>query len=250
MMSNTAFYSVSQAVLADQLQAHSRSSADAYVLTQLVKTHTTHLSTSTAPLTLLLGDGVPPGSSVATDAFNFVYVPLAEAIVSSQVPGEIPILAYSHLDGEHRNCSTPLFVDDLARRMASHCNHRFAQRDEFDSRTVDLQMCQAGMARNRDKADCLPSFCGPGAHSVLRDSFNGNAIPGVTKHARYLGPRLSWNTTCSFEVKLRLQAARVAWHQFKSFWHKPVSLKLKVLVFKPVVLASLLTGMVALAPSH
>ena len=88
----------------------------------------------------------------------------------------------------------------------------------------------------------MDTLVGVGAHQTVRElATKGRAA----KSARYLGPHLHWDYRTSVERKLRIQAARRAWMDYKSFWYKAVDLSAKTILYRAVVFSTLVSALSA-----
>ena len=106
----------------------------------------------------------------------------------------------------------PLFVDDLATRLAPRTPQHLLRLAERSSEVSDRSLDSIGTVQNADKAESVPSFLGSGSRSILKDAASQ---PGqFAKEARYLGLYLHWGFPTSLERDRGIAAAPRAWHDF------------------------------------
>lgn len=209
---------------------------------QHATSHRCDLTACDGVISLAPGSGFPQGSSEATDGFNGVYSgPLRQYVSETDEFNHLPIGI--HPIGRSRvSCSSTVFVDDLATRLASRTPQHLLRLAERSSEVLDRSLDSIGIVQTADKAESVPSFLGSGSRSILKDAASQ---PGrFAREARYLGPYLHWGFSTSFERDRGIAAALRAWHIFH-FWFKHVSIKFKMVVLRAVVLSTLISGLAA-----
>lgn len=140
------------------------------------------------------------------------------------------------------------FVDDHSTRTCVTIN-TVATITPALNQALQRHLEGAGMAINDKKTEALLHLRGLGAHTTTQHLMM--ASPKLNKrHARYLGPYLTWNGSHTHEVALRCKAARQAMGIYSRVWSKDIDFKVKRLFFQAFVTSSLHSGMTACALSR
>ena len=108
--------------------------------------------------------------------------------------------------------------------------------DELKKRNIYL---------NKSKQQSIWKMHGPGAMKMKALLYTQEAH-GIGSHLRYLGPQLEENGGCAVEVGMRIKEAQTAWDHYRSFWSKSTRLETKQIIFKNMVLSTLISGMISL----
>lgn len=151
--------------------------------------------------------------------------------------------------GASVNVAHTLFVDDLASLLAHRSHCELLERANNASNSLDAALATASMMQNDDKREALPCLYGKGSHAFTREAFKRQE-PKVCHAARYLGPMLSWKGGFATERSQRIPAVRSAWHQYRAFWHRKTDTAFKRLVFRSIVVGTLLSGAISFAVSE
>ena len=210
---------------------------------QHATSHRCDLTACDGIVSLAPGSGFPQGSSEATDGFNGVYSGPLQQYFSETDEFNHLLVGIHPIDRSRVSCSSTVFVDDIATRLASGTPQHLLRLAVRSSEVLGRSLDSIGIVQDADKAESVPSFLGSGSRSILKDAASQ---PGrFAREARYLGPYLHWGFSTSLERDRRIAAALRAWHDFSPFWFKPVSMKFKMVVFRAVVLSTLISGLAA-----
>ena len=155
----------------------------------------------------------------------------------------VELLAQSPVSDGIVNCSI-LFVDDLASDFLHSCHACLVGVVDVASRKLGAQLTPIGLAQDTDKAEVLPCLWGSKSKECMRGCMAG-ALKGAKKSVRYLGPLLYWDGSIGPEITKRICQASKAWFGYRSFWYVGSSLRFKLLVFRAIVFATLISGLAA-----
>ena len=67
---------------------------------------------------------------------------------------------------------------------------------------------------------------------------------GIDDHLRYLGPQQP--VRCQVDVTIPIREAQTAWDEYKGFWANATNLDLTRMIFRNMILSTLMSGMIAL----
>ena len=76
--------------------------------------------------------------------------------------------------------------------------------------------------------------------------FDLMAFRRLADHFKYLGPQLEETGRCQVEVTIRIREAQTACDHYKGFWAKTTNWALKQMIFRNMVLSTLMSGMILL----
>ena len=99
------------------------------------------------------------------------------------------------------------------------------------------------MHENKAKGQTLARFSGTGSRKAAKQLEQSHLASSTT--ARYLGPFLHWKGSNKPELRRRVSGAWASWWAYRRFWSASVSTRLKLNVFKAVVVSTLLSGMIS-----
>ena len=197
------------------------------------------------------GSGIFAGGSIARQMFGAVYTKCVDTWSNITAEGDKMLNAVSPLTGKVINCSITTFVDDIGKKRTVNADH-IVDEANFVRSTLRNEVQSAGIDLNVDKSVIQVSLFGTGAMTRQRHIFNSGKVGQVrvTPEARYLGPYLNTNGTASQEVPRRIRATAIAWYTLIRFWYERIDLPFKLLVFRSVVVGTMLSGMVSFALSR
>ena len=221
-------------------------SQDVSILLQHIVNHRCELQACDGSVLLQPGSGIPQGSTIATECFNLVCWGAIRQFEDQLMPHNELLTTNMEHCPTAISVATTVFVDDLASRVADNKPSALFQKVEDSAARLDGALDRLSMVQNISKAEALLNLRGPGAHKLTREAFlYGQLVPGCKKEARYLGPYLHWDCSFAPECQRRIDAARRAWYDFRGFWFKRIDMRFKLLVFRCVVVQTLLSGLVA-----
>ena len=116
------------------------------------------------------------------------------------------------------------------------------------SALLDRELGAAKMKQNVCKAEHVPLFIGPGqdAHTkAFVAAIRANGMGEVRRQARYLGAQVTYNGAVTATVRARIMAAKEAFYGMGRMWRRMQDGVTKRLVFKGLVLGTLLSGLEA-----
>ena len=131
-------------------------------------------------------------------------------------------------------------------KHASFFHQAVCQAVDQTSGQLDVALDSIQLSQNSGKAEALAHIAGRDAVPLIRHLYASRQI-NVRTCARYLGPYRHWGGSFACELSKRFAAAKRAWFDFSRFWFKPIDLRLRVCVYRAVVLSCLLSGLTAFA---
>ena len=234
-----AFCSVEHDVFDDRLTTHS----NADFLSQHIEEHVALVKGSDRDMWVGTGQGAPQGHSIACDLFSDAYnSPVQRYIEHTGAHSHTKVC--SAVSGVRIELSSTLFVDDLATLFASYQSDGLWVDVELAGEFLDCQINPLGLVRNKTKDESLPRLVGMGSRAAMSRCME-NHVHGSRSAVRYLGLMPTWSCTVTVEIGRRVGLAWKAWYADRSLWHTRVDIDFKVLVFKAIVLSTLLSGLTA-----
>ena len=95
------------------------------------------------------------------------------------------------------------------------------------------------------KEQSIWNLHGKGA-MMMKAQIYSNEEHGIGDHLRYLGPQLEENGRCQVEVTLRIIETQTTFDYYKAFWSKSTKLEVKRMIFRSMILSTLMSGMICL----
>ena len=120
-------------------------------------------------------------------------------------------------------------------------------RNKHDTKVFDKKM----EAAKKHVKFCLElyqsiwTFHGKGAMAAKAQLYT-DKVHGIDDHLGYFGPQLEETGRCQVEVTIRIREAQQAWDHYNGFWAKTTNLDLKRMIFRNMILSTLMSGMISL----
>ena len=264
--SSLAFESMDEALIEDAMGTWNRfelTDVDLATSIDIIRSQywyaSTYIEGSNGAVSLEPTCGIFTGSGTACNIFNQTYAKPLQSWVDS-VDKEMPwLVANSPIDNVPVSLHTSGYVDDIAHTTA-HLDELQACR--LDKRHADLLgqcLGTIGVAFNDDKAVKQLWAGGVGAHAAYKRFYGSGSTRGrpivptdintdkahASKLARYLGPVLHFSASFSHECGIRVRKLKNAYFLMGSFWYRNIDFRIKIIVFKALVLATAVSGVVA-----
>lgn len=181
---------------------------------QLYTLHFCIISTTDGYITVHLELGVPPGSSIAMQLFNWGYQYALAVYVQRTLPDTLMLYVKSVVTGQHISLAHTLFVDDLGSSFPPRINRFVPSIARSASATLDESLEIAKVVQNRLKGESLAKLFGLEANIVM-NVISGIPAIGLVHDARYLGPFFNWQGSLKAEIQKRIDAANKAWFSYR-----------------------------------
>ena len=193
--------------------------------------------------------GVFPGGSIAIGMFARQYREPVRMWTQAVALEGTTLGTQSVVTGEDISLSVTSFVDGVAAKLAASSSEELIHRSAQFTAFLDTQLGTIWVEQNVDKRVHSGIFHGTGARQSVREQYSASESGGTSRDAGYLGPWLRYDGSFVGERARRVAAARRAWRAFSIFFTSGAILRLRVLVFKCVVVLVLFSGVLSVALS-
>jgi hypothetical protein len=156
----------------------------------------------------------------------------------------------SPIDDELINTSATIFADDAGATVTGDSIEQLTLNDTRDDKTFDKHHLIIGLRQNTDKAVRQIKLFGEGATKINRAAKNNDNKIGdkvYVSEARYLGPYLHIENTFDNEMVRRIAAMSRAFWLWRKFWHSVAPAKLRILIFRALIVSLLFSCVTAYA---
>lgn len=181
------------------------------------------------------GSGVLQGSTVGPMLFNYTYWVRLTRWIAEQATWDTSLVARGVVTGRPMYMGVTAFVDDVAAAHTVDKPEDLRDRVLRAADRFDYHLAAMGTTQNREKNVTMAHVSGLVSRKVLRELVKERT---AAPHARYLGPMLRYDGGDKTELEQRVRAA-------ERFLAGHGRFHMRMLVFRSVVEASLLSGLSA-----
>ena len=142
-------------------------------------------------------------------------------------------------------CVVITFVNDIINRVATEDINQLKVKIEQVDDIIEKELKERNVYLNKTKEQSILSFHGKGSVKAKGQLYTDKEHV-IDDHIKYLGPQLEETGRCHVEVALRIREAQTAWDHYRSFWSKSTNLELKIMIFRNMILSTLMSGMISL----